>query len=428
MNLGRTVTLAGLLLAVAAMRELLGDPSAAPLMLGMAGVLTALHAATAGRLRRAWPVTEREVLGHVLLDMSLLLAAFYGSGGATNPFVDLFLVPLAIAAARLPRNLAIGAALFTAGAYLFLAAFHVPLPGPRPGMPQIFDCLSAWVEFVLCAGFVAYLVYGAAAALRERDRTLEQAHRRSASEEYLMRTGFLAAGVAHEIRSPLCTMAVVVNELLQRPQDAASRNRSLALVAEQIDACRRILAELMTAAQDAPAERAGTEAVDGFLQRTVDKWRVLRPGVEFSFRRQGMQPAPRIATDGAIGHGILNLLNNAADASPYAVEMVGEWTSEALVVRVLDRGPGIPVSLAEAPGESVLTTKRDNGTGIGLLLARMAAERAGGSLRLANRPGGGACAELVIPLLAQASAAGQRAPVRHAPFGVGYFPSSRPGA
>src|SRR5690606_7929420 len=278
------------------------------------------------------------------LDVSLLLAAFYAAGGATNPFVDLFLVPLAVAAARLPRNLAIGAALFTGGAYLFLAAFHVPLPGPRPGMPQIFDCLSAWVEFVLCSGFVAYLVYGTSAALRERERTLEQAHRRSASEEHLMRTGFLAAGVAHEIRSPLCTMAVVVNELLQRPQDAASRHRSLSLIAEQIDACRRILAELMVPGQDSPAERLRTEAVDVFLQRTVDRWRVLRPGVGFSFRKQGRQPAPRLSTDAAIGHAILNLLNNAADASPEAVEMTGEWTSETLVVRVLDRGPGIPAS------------------------------------------------------------------------------------
>src|SRR5690606_2808633 len=116
----------------------------------IAAGFAALGFATAGRLRRAWPVTDREVLGHVLLDVSLLLAAFYAAGGATNPFVYLFLVPLAVAAARLPRNLAIGAALFTGGAYLFLAAFHVPLPGPRPGMPQIFDCLSAWVEFVLC--------------------------------------------------------------------------------------------------------------------------------------------------------------------------------------------------------------------------------------------------------------------------------------
>jgi two-component system sensor histidine kinase RegB len=255
-----------------------------------------------------------------------------------------------------------------------------------------------WVKFTVSAGFVGYLLYTMASRARQRERELRLARQRSEAEEHLLRAGSLAAGAAHEIRSPLCTMSVLVNELLQRPQDPASRTKSLRLMSEQIEACRHILGELMSYGQDALAEGQRRMAVDDFLHEAVGKWRMLRPGVTLACRRQGTQPAPRIATDGGLGHAILNLLNNAADASPEAVELVGTWTPAELKVMVLDRGPGFAPGIAEVAGERFLTTKPGKGTGMGLVLAKTAAERAGGRLALTSRPGGGTCAELVVPI------------------------------
>jgi len=142
------------------------------------------------------------------------------------------------------------------------------------------------------------------------------------------------------------------------------------------------------------------EPVDRFLDQTVAKWRRLRPGVRLELRRTGMHPAA-ISTEGSLEQAILNLLNNAADASPHAVEMECRCEAGNLRILIQDRGPGIPAELAGMLGKPFFTTKHDGGTGIGLRLAKMAVDRAGGSLKLSNRPGGGARAEVVLPLDAQ---------------------------
>jgi two-component system sensor histidine kinase RegB len=127
-----------------------------------------------------------------------------------------------------------------------------------------------------------------------------------------------------------------------------------------------------------------------------------------------MQAAPRISTDPGLGQAILILLNNAADASPRAVQMDWRCDSGKLRILIQDRGPGIPSEIAGMLGKPFFTTKHDRGTGIGLVLARMAVERARGSLNLSNRPGGGARAEVILPL--EARPREQPGPGRDAPI------------
>ena len=169
------------------------------------------------------------------------------------------------------------------------------------------------------------------------------------------------------------------------------------MVSDQIEACRRILAELMSYGQGVVEADARLEPVDRFLDGVIERWRLLRPGVELVCRRQGPLPAPSIAAPVALGHAVLNLINNAADASPHEVELDCAWSATEASLRVLDRGPGIPPELRAILGEKPASTKHEKGKGIGLLLARSAVERAGGTLTLGERPDGGACAQIVVP-------------------------------
>lgn len=412
----RAVTLAGVLVSLAVMGYFL-EPIvpraalAAPVLIGGALV------ATVARLQLDAPVSGLELQGQLLLDVALLLLFFHAAGGATNPFVDLFLVPLALAAARLPRAGLLAVALLTLGAYLMLSGLHEPLPAARAGRAG-FQCFGMWVKYALCAGFVAILVSGIATRLREREQRLAEARRRSRSDELLVHAGTLAAGAAHELRSPLCTMAVLVNEL-QRDGDPGGSANTLRQLAAQIEACGRIVSELVSP-EDDPARAPRGQPVDAFLHDVVERWRALRPNHALELRLSGVQPAPALGTS-AVGlrHAVLSLLNNAADASSAAVEMECEWSVRELSVAVLDRGPGIPTELATRVGEPFVSTKRDSGAGvgIGLALALRAAERGGGRLAFTAREGGGTVARLVIPL----RAAPAEVPARAVSWNVRYL-------
>jgi two-component system sensor histidine kinase RegB len=398
----RNIAIVGQTLAIIVVHELFAVPLPLIALISLTGVLVLLNlAATFWRLQRPSPVTDLEVLAQIVVDIGALTALLYLSGGATNPFVGMFLMPLTIAAARLPWTYTLTVALLTLACYSLLIFFYVPLPVASHGA-QGFLVFGMWVNYLLCAGLIAYLVLTVASRLREQNRSLVAARRSALDREYLVRVGSLAAGAAHEIRSPLCTMAILIKDMLQRRDNRQTLQRDLRIMADQIEACRRTLSDLVTDGQDV-AGIGSNESADKFLHDVVDRFRGLRPGIKLSFRWSGAQPPVMISAERDLGHAILNLLNNAADASPGAVEMNCSWNAGELRIHVEDRGPGIPSELGDMLGERFLTTKGDKGTGIGLLLAKTAIRRAGGNLRLSNRPGGGARAEVVLPLEQTAS-------------------------
>ena len=398
----RNIAIVGQTFAIILVHELFAVPLPLMALISLAGLLVLFNLATTfWRLQQPQPVTDLEVLAQIVVDVGALAALLYLSGGATNPFVGLFLIPLTIAAARLPWIYALPVALLTLACYSLLVFFHVPLPVPSHGA-QDFLVFGMWVNYLLCAGLIAYLVLTLAGRLREQSRSLADAERSALDREYLVRVGSLAAGAAHEIRSPLCTMAILVKDMLQRNDDRQTLQQDLRIMADQIEACRRTLSDLVTDGQDAVGN-GPNESADKFPHDVFDRFQLLRPDIKLSFRWRGAQAPAMISMERDLGHAILNLLNNAADASPGAVEMNCSCSAGELNIDVEDRGPGIPSELGDKLGERFLTTKGDRGTGIGLLLARTAIRRAGGSLRLSNRPGGGARAEVVLPLARTAS-------------------------
>lgn len=414
----RHVTLAGLVLAAIVVQQFLGTPSPLPSMVIVILALGAFDALVLVRLRSGAAATRHEALGHFGFDIAALSLFFWSSGGASNPFIDLFLVPLAAAALRFSRGEMLAAVAASLAAYLTLVAWHVPLPVPAEGMTS-FHCFGVWLNYAVCGGFVAYAIHGLAMRSREDERRLAAAQQRNESDDYLARAGALALGAAHDIRTPLCTIDVLVNEVLYSRSDAAAATKNLRLAARQLEGCRRILGELVTYGRDAPGQVPGLP-VDRFLHELVDTWRVLRPSARLVCHRSGARPVPSVARASGLGHAILNLLSNAADASPGSVTLECQWTVAALHVQVLDRGPGLPEALREVLGERPVT-KPGHGAGIGLLLTRRIVERAGGKLELSPREGGGTTAELTVPLIpAEPSAAGAAAPT---PFHIRYYGS-----
>ncbi len=368
----------------------------------LAAVIAALVVAnvlTAARVRRGTPTTHNEVAGQLALDLVAFTLLLLLSGGTSNPFVMLYLLHVVLIVVLLPWRLALAGTLLVvaafAAAYLFAARLR--LPGGDP-IPRALSSAGLGVSFALTAAVTAWFVGRVVATLREHDRLLAEVERRALADEAVVRIGTLAAGAAHELGTPLTTMAVVVEEM-KRAATSPAGVRDAAILAEQIAACRQALANLGAAAGHTCAVGGGRAPLDRFLADTVARFRALRPDQAVAPRWGGSAPAPDVFTDASLQQAILILLNNAADASPHHVDIDGRWDGDWLTVTVSDRGSGVPAGHLEKLGRSFFTTKAPGkGTGLGLVLASSTVARLGGTIQWSNRPGGGLAATLRLPL------------------------------
>jgi two-component system sensor histidine kinase RegB len=377
--------------------------------------LSALNLLTWLRLHSDRPVGNAELYAQLCADVLALAALVYFSGGSTNPFISLFLLPLVIAAATLPRAYTWGMAALTTLCYTLLMKFYVPLPRSVSALPNdpdmagmegmgqdmggmstdnIFNLhvIGMWLGFVLSAGIIAFFVVKMAQAVRERDDSLAKAREETLRNERIVALGTLAAGAAHELGTPLSTMAVVIGELGHEADLPPEWRESLTLLDGQVRNCRRILDKMLD-----DTHNFTRQPLAQFLDETMEEWRLLRPATECRYHAEGCGQAILPDADPALRASLINLLNNAADASPEWIEVAARCEGENLVLTINDHGPGLTPEAAARAGSAFFTTKTQ-GRGLGLFLANATLERLGGKVRLFNREGGGAATEVTLPI------------------------------
>jgi len=360
---------------------------------------TTINFFTAARLRRrTQPVGERELFLHLLTDTAVLAVLLYLSGGSTNPFVSLFLLPLTLAAAALPGAYTWIMAAVTVLCYSALMEWYVPLPH-QDGEHFNLHIVGMWSGFVLSAILISYFAVKMSATLREREQALAQAREDALRDERLVALGTLSAGAAHELGTPLATIAVLAKDLQQECADSPAMAEPLRVLRGQIARCKEILAKMAVSAGQVRAEAGRSHALDHYLAELLAQWHSERPGVGLRQQWQGPRPAPQIIADETLTQAITNILNNAADASEQEVDVSGRWSEHKLYLEICDRGEGVSETVASHAGEPFFTTKAPGqGLGLGLFLAQSTIRRLGGSVYLVNRQEGGACARIVLPL------------------------------
>lgn len=365
-------------------------------------VLVTLNFLTYIRLRRNWPVSNIEFFTQLLIDVFGLSALLYFSGGSTNPFVSLYLLPLTIAAAALPWIYTWVMAAITVCCYSLLLINYVPLPHDHDQHLAEFNLhvIGMWLAFVLSTMIIAWFVVKMSISIRDRDKDLAQVREQALRNEQIIALGTLAAGAAHELGTPLSTMAVIAGELQQEQTDNSEFQNNIHILRDQISQCKQMLTQLLANAGQTRSEDGSGQPVDHFIQQVLDKWQLIRPSAKFSYQCNGTKPAPQILNTQILSQSILNLLNNAADASSKRVDIKSSWDNQALHLEIIDDGEGLTDEVAQRAGEAFFTNKAPgHGFGIGLFLANANIERFGGSVQLFNHAQGGACTHVTLPLI-----------------------------
>ncbi|HWU77015.1 MAG TPA: ATP-binding protein [Rhodanobacter sp.] len=374
-----------------------------PLLVGI-GLLSVFAVFAAWRLRQSWPVREWETIGHIMVDTFVLGYLLYFSGGASNPFITLLLVPIALSAAALSARAILAVSTLAGLAYMVLLRWYLPLPLPLHGISGFsLHVAGMAVNFVITAVLLGFFINRLAHALRLQQLEVQRVRERALRDEGILAIATQAAGAAHELNTPLSTMRTLLPELRREHAADASLDEDLALLQGQVDRCRTILREMVAFGKAQLSQEPERLSVTDFIHGCMERFQLLRPEAELTVALDEAIASIVLRTPPGLRHALLNLLNNAADASAtkqsntvtLQVSTHGGW----LQLSVFDQGPGF-----DAIDEPTLLgySRKQTGLGIGLALAEATAERLNGELVARNTEAGAeVCLRLPLAVITQ---------------------------
>ncbi len=400
----RTLALAaqGLLLAVVGLLLKVSLPWS--VLAVILGALVLLNAITFIRLRQGHSVGSFEVAAQLFADLAAFTFVLYFTGGVTNPFVSLYLPLLGLAAALLPWAQVAVLALFSVVAYTVLMGNYIPLVLANPDDGVHFHLVGMWLNFLvsvlILVGFVARL----SSSIRNRDQALGRAQQRLASESRLAALGNQAASIAHQLGTPVSTIATIVSDWKNDPAMHA-QVREMNILSAQVQSITDTLGQLRAQIEVNPRHNADAQIIkpSEWLQATLGIWRTRNPQHEVRL----MPSIASIAGEFKVRKellelGLITLLDNAAQSHQRAsvrdpLQVGMQCDHESLTLFVNDAGGGIDAELLPKIGQQLFQA---NGQGMGLFLLANLLEREGGKLSLRNlNPG--VCASLSLPVLSQ---------------------------
>jgi len=240
---------------------------------------------------------------------------------------------------------------------------------------------------------IAWFVVRMAGTMREQERAIADAREAGLRDEQILSVAGIAAATAHELRTPLATMAVLTDEM---DHDNPALREELGLMRQQLERCDKILRELISSSEDNSRKRMMT--VEAVIRQVLEKWRLVRPEIVLETDLDANVLACEVEVDSSFQHALLSFLHNAADVSPQALRFAAVADGNDALFLVEDRGPGIPRDVLDRLGRQYISRKA-GGLGLGVLLSSASIERLGGSVSLLQRDGGGTRLEIRLPAI-----------------------------
>jgi two-component system sensor histidine kinase RegB len=343
----------------------------------------------------ARPVHERQIALVMMLDIAVLTGLLYFSGGPHNPFAFLYVVQIALATVlvrALWSWMLVGLS-FVGFGILLIA--HQPL-----AIPDSRRMIGAWMALGVASAFVVHFLRRIMVALAERDAELTEARGLAARQERLASLATMAAGAAHELSTPLGTVALAAKELeraLTRDEASSELAADARLIREQVGRCREIL-EQMAQGAGTVGEGVASCTIEELLDEALVGARSAPPvnrEVPPELAQVGLRLPPR-----AVSQALRSLITNAQDASPptSAVMISVKRDASRIELAIRDRGAGMPDEILARIGEPFFTTKPPGrGMGLGLFLARAVLEAVGGDMDIESVAGAGTCVRVTLP-------------------------------
>jgi two-component system sensor histidine kinase RegB len=358
-------------------------------------------------------LSERDAAAHLAFDICELTAVLSLTGGIENPFALLYVAPVVISASNLSLGATLVLAMLAFGSISWISFFHWPLPWD-PQAPLLLPPLYVagnWISLSLGIGFCVIYAWRTADEARRMQAALAATQSALSREQRLSDLGALAAAAAHELGTPLGTIAVVAREL---ERDMAPDNKwieDVRLLRGQAERCREILSQLSQ--QDTEEDNIAKHLpFAALIDEIADPHRGFGIDIDLHVKTPGPLSVVRAPE---VMHGLGNLIENAVDFAKTRVDIDAEWDDEQVTLTITDDGSGFDSEILAKLGEPYVTSRAGTdtprpansndsahaeghaGLGLGFFIAKTLLERIGSRMTFGNQPGSGARIRLIIP-------------------------------
>jgi len=398
----RWVAIFGQVVTIGIAQFILGVHLPLPLMLEVLACLVAFNIACQLRWHDQQVVSNRELLLSLCVDILALTLQLYFSGGVTNPFVFLYLMQVVLSAILLTFDAALIILGISIGCVAGLVLFYTPLEIPMNhdlGFSSLY-IQGTLVCFTLNAVLLVFFLHRIRSNLRDRDDEISKMNYQAAEERHVIRMALLASGAAHELGTPLATLAVILGDWRRMPefQKNPVLQEEISEMQIQLQRCKTILTGILLSAGEARGESSTRTTMKAFVDSLLEEWKLSRRVVRVECINGFERDDVEIVSDTTIKQMLFNILNNALDASPDWVKLEAFRDNDLLKFIVTDAGTGFSPEMLAQFGNIYQSTKGQLGGGLGLFLVNKVANELGGALSVHNLPTGGAQVLLQIPL------------------------------
>ncbi|GLS20822.1 two-component sensor histidine kinase [Labrys miyagiensis] len=363
--------------------------------------LVALNVVSLLRHRNQDAVSNTELFLELLLDVAALTVQLYLSGGASNPFIYLYLLQVIIGAVLLETWSIWTLLAITSACFIGLTTYNRPIALPRQTSSDLTNLQTQglFICFVLAAILLVFFVTRIDRNLRARDAHLASLRQQSAEEDHIVRMGLLASGAAHELGTPLATLSVILSDWQRMPLFKADSEvtQELQEMRSQLDRCKAIVTGILMSSGEMRGEGTLRTSVNIFFDGLAEEWRAHRSPAWFDYENVFGADAA-IVSDSALKQIVFNLFDNALEASASWVGVTLERRDDMIALQVRDAGPGFAKEMLDQFGKPYNSSKNRPGGGLGLFLVVNVVRKLGGTVTAGNEITGGARVELTLPL------------------------------
>jgi two-component system sensor histidine kinase RegB len=330
------------------------------------------------------------LLGFDMVQLGMLL---YLTGGLENPFSILILAPVTVAATILSLGPTLALTILAMVLVTVLAFFRAPLlwTGEAVTLPFPY-ALGVWTALCVALAFIAAYIWSVAEEARRMSDALAATETSLSRAQNLSALGGVAAAAAHELGSPLATIAVVAKELSREVPEDSPLAEDVALLISQSDRCRDILAGLSQRPDMAGHRPLELLTLSTLVAQACEPYR--NAGVAVEIMNESVADEPEAPETQEFMHGVGNIIQNAVQFARERVELRLVWDETIVQLTVRDDGPGFSAAVLAALGEPYISTRTgvQGHMGLGVFIAQTLLEADGAVLEFSNHGG----AEVVI--------------------------------